>query len=66
MKAKFASQKFTQTLEMFLLGTLLMALRGRRTRTVRIAERLMFCRSREYSTILHKQTEREAEVGEHH
>lgn len=34
------------------LGTRLMALRGRRTRTVRMADRLMFCRSREYSTIL--------------
>lgn len=35
-----------------LLGTLLMALSGRSTRTVRMADRLMFCRSREYSTIL--------------
>lgn len=35
-----------------LLGTLLMALRGRSTRTVRMADKLMFCRSREYSTIL--------------
>lgn len=44
---------------MFSLGTLLMALRGRRTRTVRMADRLMFCRSSEYSTILDKQTQRE-------
>lgn len=35
-----------------LLGTLLMALSGRSTRTVRMADRLMFWRSREYSTIL--------------
>lgn len=37
-----------------LLGTLLMALSGRRTRTVRTAEKLTFCRSREYSSILRK------------
>lgn len=36
------------------LGTRLMALRGLRTRTVRMADRLMFCRSREYSTILQR------------
>lgn len=35
-----------------LLGTLLMALSGRRTRTVRTAEKLTFCRSSEYSSIL--------------
>jgi hypothetical protein len=38
-----------------LLGTLLMALRGLRTLTVLMAERLMFWRSKEYSTILEKQ-----------
>lgn len=38
-----------------LLGTLLMALRGRSTRTVRMADRLMFCRSSEYSTILEEE-----------
>lgn len=38
------------------LGTLLMALSGRRTLTVRMAVRLMFCRSREYSTTLNTQT----------
>lgn len=37
-----------------LLGTRLMAFRGLRTRTVRIADKLMFWRSREYSTILQK------------
>lgn len=31
-----------------------MALSGRRTRTVRTAEKLTFCRSREYSSILRK------------
>lgn len=42
-----------------LLGTLLMALSGRKTRTVRTAEKLTFCRSREYSSILQKtQTQR--------
>lgn len=35
-----------------------MALRGRRTRTVRMADRLMFCRSREYSTILEEEGRR--------
>lgn len=44
---------------MSLLGTLLMALRGRRTRTVRMADRLIFCRSSEYSTILGTQTDTE-------
>lgn len=48
----------TQKRQMLSLGTLLMALRGRRTRTVRMADRLIFCRSREYSTILEKPTER--------
>lgn len=43
---------------MLLLGTLLMALRGRRTRTVLMADRLMFCRSSEYSTILDEKTQR--------
>ncbi len=38
------------------LGTLLMALSGRRTLTVRMAVRLMFCRSSEYSTTLHTHT----------
>lgn len=62
----YTSQTSTQTnthrhthtkrkVKMFSLGTLLMALSGRRTRTVRIADRLMFCRSSEYSTILDKQ-----------
>lgn len=37
-----------------LLGTRLIAFRGLRTRTVRIADKLMFWRSREYSTILQK------------
>lgn len=37
------------------LGTRLMALRGLRTRTVRMADRLMFCRSSEYSTILRRE-----------
>lgn len=35
-----------------------MALRGRRTRTVLMADRLMFCRSREYSTILKEEERR--------
>lgn len=43
--------------KMFSLGTLLMAFSGRRTRTVRMAERLIFCRSSEYSTILGTQTD---------
>lgn len=38
----------------YLLGTLLIALSGRRTLTVLMAVRLMFCRSSEYSTILGK------------
>lgn len=41
------------------LGTLLMALSGRRTLTVRMADRLMFCRSSEYSTILNIQTKKQ-------
>lgn len=41
-----------------LLGTRLIAFRGLRTRTVRIADKLMFWRSREYSTILQKKRER--------
>ena len=41
-----------------LLGTRLMALRGLRTRTVRIADKLIFWRSKEYSTILPKERER--------
>lgn len=44
-----------------LLGTRLIAFRGLRTRTVRIADKLMFWRSREYSTILQKGKERERE-----
>ena len=36
------------------LGTLLMALSGRRTRTVLIADRLTLCPSSEYSNILRK------------
>lgn len=44
-----------------LLGTRLIAFRGLRTRTVRIADKLMFWRSREYSTILQKGRERERE-----
>lgn len=39
------------------LGTRLMALRGLKTRTVRMADRLMFCRSKEYSTILQRDGE---------
>ena len=35
-----------------LLGTRLMARRGRSTRTVRMAERLTLCPSKEYSIIL--------------
>lgn len=35
-----------------LLGTLLIALRGRSTLTVLMAVKLIFCRSSEYSTIL--------------
>lgn len=50
---------------MFLLGTLLMALRGRSTRTVRMAERLMFCRSSEYSTILGKQKDSREDREKH-
>lgn len=46
-------------LKMFSLGTLLMALSGRRTLTVRMADRLIFCRSSEYSTILEKVDKRE-------
>lgn len=49
-------------IKMFSLGTLLMALRGRSTRTVRMADRLIFCRSSEYSTILdrgYRQREKE-------
>lgn len=42
----------TDKLVALLLGTLLIALSGRSTRTVRMADRLMFCRSSEYSTIL--------------
>lgn len=49
---------------MFSLGTLLMALRGRRTRTVRMADRLIFCRSSEYSTILGTQTDTEVKDRE--
>lgn len=37
------------------LGTLLMALSGRSTRTVLTAEKLTFCRLREYSSILQPQ-----------
>lgn len=37
------------------LGTLLMALRGLSTRTVLTAEKLTFCRLREYSSILQPQ-----------
>lgn len=47
-----------------LLGTRLIAFRGLRTRTVRIADRLMFWRSREYSTILQQGKERETEKKE--
>lgn len=47
-----------------LLGTRLIAFRGLRTRTVRIADKLMFWRSREYSTILQKGKEREREKRE--
>lgn len=36
----------------YLLGTLLMARSGRSTRTVRIADRLTLCPSREYSIML--------------
>lgn len=36
----------------YLLGTRLMARRGRNTRTVRMAERLTLCPSREYSIML--------------
>lgn len=42
-----------------LLGTRLMAFRGLRTRTVRIADKLMFWRSREYSTILQEGREKD-------
>ena len=35
-----------------LLGIRLMALRGRKTRMVRIADRFMFSKSRQYSTAL--------------
>lgn len=41
--------------ERHLLGTLLMARRGRSTRTVRMAERLTLCPSREYSIMLGEQ-----------
>lgn len=37
------------------LGTLLMALSGRSTRTVLTAEKLTFCKLREYSSILQPQ-----------
>lgn len=40
-----------------LLGTLLIALRGRSTLTVLMAVKLTFCRSSEYSTILQKDTQ---------
>lgn len=45
---------FWQRLEWNLLGTLLMARSGRRTRTVLIADRLTLCPSSEYSSILQK------------
>lgn len=41
--------------ERHLLGTRLMARRGRSTRTVRMAERLTLCPSREYSIMLGEQ-----------
>lgn len=42
------------------LGTRLMALSGRSTRTVLTAEKLTFCRSSEYSSILQGGAQREA------
>lgn len=45
-------EKCTACVCVYSLGTLLMALRGLSTRTVLMAEKLMFWRSREYSTIL--------------
>ena len=47
-----------------LLGTLLMAFRGRSTRTVLMADRLMFWRSREYSTILDTQRHHQHAVSQ--
>lgn len=47
----------------YLLGTLLMARSGRRTRTVRIADKLTLCPSREYSIMLRGKEERGQDVG---
>lgn len=46
-----------------LLGTRLMARRGRSTRTVRMADRLTLCPSREYSIMLGEGRGREVQVG---
>lgn len=51
---------------MDLLGTLLMALSGLSTRTVRMADRLTLCPSKEYSIMLKREREgeRERDTGE--
>lgn len=47
----------------YLLGTLLMARSGRSTRTVRIADKLTLCPSREYSIMLWGKEERHQDMG---
>jgi len=47
----------------FVLGILLIARRGLRTRTVRIADRLKFSVIIKYSKALHEQTDRHTDIA---